>query len=50
MNAYDMYRDVEQALAEIRGQPYTDKFIRGLPIGLTLSNGLTVGRDAIAFV
>ncbi|KAF1361338.1 putative salicylate hydroxylase [Lizonia empirigonia] len=50
MNAYDMYKDVDQALAEIRGQPYTDKYIRGLPIGLKLSNGLTVGCGAIAFV
>ncbi|PLN83888.1 FAD/NAD(P)-binding domain-containing protein [Aspergillus taichungensis] len=44
MNAYDMYMDVEEVLAARRSQPFTRKFIRGLPVGLKLSNGLTVGR------
>jgi salicylate hydroxylase len=40
---YDMYKDIEQALAEHRGQSYTDKFIHGLPIGLELPNGVVIG-------
>ncbi|OIW34814.1 salicylate hydroxylase [Coniochaeta ligniaria NRRL 30616] len=43
MNSYDMYKDVEEQLAKRRGQEYTDKYIRGLPIGLTLPNGITIG-------
>jgi len=42
MNAYDMYKHVEEKLAERRGQKYTDKFVRGLPFGLELPSG-TVG-------
>lgn len=40
---YDMYKDVEESLARQRKVSYTDKYINGLPIGLTLSNGVTIG-------
>ncbi|KAJ5200836.1 Monooxygenase FAD-binding [Penicillium cf. griseofulvum] len=43
MNAYDMYRDIDEKLAIKRGTPYTDKFFCGLPIGLELPNGVTIG-------
>ncbi|KAH7392536.1 hypothetical protein BKA66DRAFT_557814 [Pyrenochaeta sp. MPI-SDFR-AT-0127] len=45
MNAYDMYRDIDQAFAEKKGKPYTDKYIKGLPFGLQLSNGITIGQS-----
>ncbi|KAK1574501.1 salicylate hydroxylase [Colletotrichum navitas] len=44
MNAYDMYKDIEQAIAERQGTPFTQKFIRGLPVGLELSPGVIVGQ------
>ncbi|RFU27330.1 hypothetical protein B7463_g8996, partial [Scytalidium lignicola] len=44
MNAYDMYKDIEEAIAARRGILFADKFIKGLPIGLKLSNGITVGE------
>lgn len=40
---YDMYRDVEEKLAAKRGDSYTGKFICGLPIGLELPSGITIG-------
>ncbi|KAI1336036.1 salicylate hydroxylase [Xylariaceae sp. FL0016] len=43
MNAYDMYKDVEEQLSKKRGIKYTDKFICGLPIGLEMPNGVVVG-------
>ncbi|KAJ5611346.1 hypothetical protein N7510_008065 [Penicillium lagena] len=46
MNAYDMYKDVEEKLAATLGSPYTDKFICGLPIGLELPNGIIIGASA----
>ncbi|KAJ0104033.1 hypothetical protein J7T55_009698 [Diaporthe amygdali] len=45
MNAYDMYKDIEEILAEQRHTSYTDKYIKGLPVGLKMSNGVTVGKD-----
>lgn len=45
MNGYDMYKDIDQAFAERHGMPYTDKYIKGLPFGLKLSNGVTVGEQ-----
>jgi salicylate hydroxylase len=45
MNGYDMYKDIDQAWAERLGVPYEEKYIRGLPFGLKLSNGITVDRD-----
>ncbi|RDW56474.1 salicylate hydroxylase-1 [Coleophoma cylindrospora] len=32
MNAYDMYKDVEEQIAAKRGLEYTDKFSKGLPV------------------
>ncbi|CAI7594265.1 unnamed protein product [Penicillium bialowiezense] len=43
MNAYDMYRDIEEKLAAKRGSAWAEKFVCGLPIGLELPNGVTVG-------
>lgn len=40
---YEMSKDIEEIIATRKGVPFTEKFIRGLPIGLKLSNGLTVG-------
>lgn len=48
MNAYDMYKDIDQAFAERRGQTYTDTYIKGLPVGLKMSNGITVGGEQAA--
>ena len=45
MNGYNMYKDIDQAFAERRGVPYTDKYVRGLPFGLQLSKGITVDQD-----
>lgn len=39
-----MYKDVEQSLAEIRHNSYTDTYIKGLPVGLEMSNGVIVGK------
>lgn len=44
MNAYDMYKDIEEDLAKKRGVPYHDKYTHGLPFGLKMSNGVTVGE------
>lgn len=38
-----MYGDIEEKLAAKRGDIYTGKFICGLPIGLKLPNGITIG-------
>ncbi|OAA50499.1 Aromatic-ring hydroxylase-like protein [Metarhizium rileyi] len=43
MNTYDMYKDIEQHLAQRRGVAYTEKFIDGLPIGLELPSGVVIG-------
>lgn len=45
MKRYDMYMDIEQALAERRGLSYSYTYVRGLPFGLQLSNDTTVDRD-----
>jgi len=44
--SYDMYRDVEEKLAAKRGDLYTGEFICGLPIGLELPSGITIGESA----
>ncbi|KAL6701566.1 hypothetical protein J3F84DRAFT_11972 [Trichoderma pleuroticola] len=46
MNAYDMYKDVEQALAEKRGAAFREKYIHGLPVGLELPSGIVIGQEA----
>jgi salicylate hydroxylase len=38
-----MYRDIEEKLAKVRGQKFMAKFVCGLPIGLELPNGVTIG-------
>ncbi|KAJ5560757.1 hypothetical protein N7535_008954 [Penicillium sp. DV-2018c] len=43
MNAYDMYKDIEEKLASKQGRTYTEAFLCGLPIGLELPNGITIG-------
>ncbi|PTD03370.1 hypothetical protein FCULG_00009364 [Fusarium culmorum] len=43
MNAYDMHMHIEELACNKTGQPFTYKYIRGLPVGLKLSNGYTVG-------
>ncbi|KAI7779453.1 hypothetical protein LA080_000833 [Diaporthe eres] len=45
MNAYDMYKAIKESLAEQRHISYTDNYIKGLPIGLEMSNGVTVGKE-----
>ncbi|KAL1872316.1 hypothetical protein VTK73DRAFT_1547 [Phialemonium thermophilum] len=45
MNTYDMYMDIEEALALKRGSEFSKKFRKGLPLGLRLPNGVTVGED-----
>lgn len=42
--SYDMYKDVEESLAKQRQASFTDKYIHGLPIGLKMSNGVTIGE------
>ncbi|TEA13250.1 3-hydroxybenzoate 6-hydroxylase [Colletotrichum sidae] len=44
MNAYDMYKDIEEAIAKKSGSPFSQKFIKGLPIGLELPNGVVIGQ------
>lgn len=44
VSSYDMYKDIDEVLSQKRGMPFLDKFIRGLPIGLKLSNGITIGQ------
>ncbi|KAI4679919.1 uncharacterized protein J4E88_005809 [Alternaria novae-zelandiae] len=46
MNAYDMYKDIDQAFAEMDGVAYTDRYVRGLPFGLRLSNGIQIAGNA----
>ncbi|OBT90290.1 hypothetical protein VE02_03374 [Pseudogymnoascus sp. 03VT05] len=43
MNTYDMYKDIEEKLAQVQGQMFTKKFLCGLPIGLELPNGIIIG-------
>ncbi|KAL2061586.1 hypothetical protein VTL71DRAFT_6963 [Oculimacula yallundae] len=44
MNAYDIPMDVAERLAVMRGEVFSARFIKGLPIGLELPNGLVVGK------
>ncbi|KAM0814264.1 putative Salicylate hydroxylase [Seiridium cardinale] len=44
MNGYDMYKDVEEKIAKRDGVVFNQKFVTGLPVGLKLSNGVTVGQ------
>jgi salicylate hydroxylase len=40
-----MYKHIEECLASKKNLPYSDKYVKGLPIGLKLSNGITVGQE-----
>lgn len=42
-----MYKDIEEKLDAKRGQTYTDKFSCGLPLGMKLPNGVTVGESKL---
>ncbi|KAF5518181.1 FAD-dependent urate hydroxylase [Colletotrichum aenigma] len=44
MNAYDMYKDIEEVIAKRNGTTFTQKFTKGLPIGLKLPNGVIIGQ------
>ncbi|KAF5622332.1 salicylate hydroxylase [Fusarium sp. NRRL 52700] len=44
MNAYDMHMDIKEIVSKKTGQAFECKYIRGLPKGLKLSNGFTVGE------
>lgn len=46
MNAYDMYKDIEEVIAQRRGNPFTEKWTKGLPFGLQLAGGVVVGTAA----
>ncbi|KAK5037669.1 hypothetical protein LTS07_001136 [Exophiala sideris] len=39
----EMNADIDEALAEQRGEPFTAAYIHGLPIGLKLPNGVVIG-------
>ena len=41
---YDMYKDIEEKLSVKRDVPFTENFLAGLPIGMKLTNGVTVGE------
>lgn len=40
-----MYKDIEETLAKQRHTSFTDKYIQGLPVGLKMSNGVTIGEE-----
>jgi hypothetical protein len=44
--SYDMYRDIEEKLAEGKNVKYADRYICGLPVGLQLPNGVVIGASA----
>ncbi|TLD08307.1 uncharacterized protein PgNI_07153 [Pyricularia grisea] len=46
MNAYDMYKDIEEVFAKRRQTEFVPKFIRGLPVGLKLPSGIVIGASA----
>ncbi|RMZ92083.1 hypothetical protein DV736_g683, partial [Chaetothyriales sp. CBS 134916] len=46
MNAYNMYKDIEERLAERRSQCFTAKYLHGLPLGLELPNGVITGMNS----
>ncbi|KAK0661273.1 6-hydroxynicotinate 3-monooxygenase [Lasiodiplodia hormozganensis] len=43
MNAYDMYKDIDETISRRRGSPFTEQWAKGLPFGLQLSGGVIVG-------
>ncbi|KAL3593291.1 hypothetical protein FPOAC2_07587 [Fusarium poae] len=45
MNGYDMHMHILELICKKMGQHFAHKYIRGLPIGLKLSNGFVVGSE-----
>ncbi|KAJ6062411.1 uncharacterized protein N7446_006531 [Penicillium canescens] len=45
MNAYDMLMHIDEVVCRRTGEAYPHKYTGGLPIGLRLSNGYTVGDE-----
>jgi salicylate hydroxylase len=39
-----MYKDIEEKLAAKNNLPFTQRYTKGLPFGLKLSNGIIVGE------
>ena len=44
---YDIPMDVEEQLALKRGEEFSAKYIKGLPIGLELPNGVVIGKEKL---
>ncbi len=40
-----MYMDIREQLAVKRGVQFTDKFVKGLPVGLELPSGIVERHD-----
>ncbi|CEJ88190.1 Putative Salicylate hydroxylase [[Torrubiella] hemipterigena] len=45
MNAYNMHEDIAESFAKKRGESFRGDHINGLPIGLRLPNGVTIGES-----
>lgn len=43
--SYNMQMHIDEVFSERTGQAYTHNYTRGLPMGLKLSNGYTVGAE-----
>lgn len=43
-SSYDMHEDIREQFAKRRGQVLDSKFIKGLPVGLHLPNGVVIGQ------
>jgi salicylate hydroxylase len=43
--SYNMHMHIDEVISERARQAYTHKYTRGLPMGLKLSNGYTVGAE-----
>lgn len=43
--SYNMHMHIEEVVSRRAGKAYTHKYTRGLPLGLKLSNGYTVGAE-----
>lgn len=41
--SYDMFQDAREKIAKRRNETYSEKYLSGLPIGLKLPNGITIG-------
>jgi salicylate hydroxylase len=43
--SYNMHMHIDEVVSRRTRQTYTHKYTRGLPMGLKLSNGYTVGAE-----